>query len=91
MYSGSGQLDSSDGTKATAQSSSAPVSMEEYIIERVPLEKWNVAVSTPINIAQIARRMKNWEDVAPLLGLSHPQIEAIKKDYRKYEEQKLAV
>ena len=64
--------------------------MEEYV-ERIPHGKQNVAISTDVEIAEIAEKIKYWELIAPFLGLLAPQVEEIKKDHFKYEEQKLVV
>ena len=81
MCSGSGKIQSTEGTV------SAPMSLADYT-EGIPLDKM---VKTPIEIANIAEKIKKWERIAQQLGLSDPQVEAIKNDYRHYEEQKLAM
>ena len=73
-----------------AVSFSTAAAVEDFV-ERIPHEKRSVAVRTPSEIADIAEKIQNWELIAHLLGLSDPQVEAIKNDHRHYEEQKLAV
>ena len=88
VCSGSRGLQSTGGTASAAVvSSSAPMSLEEYV-ERIPLEKINTAIVTPTEIATIADKIQKWELIAHLLELSDPQVEAIKNDYRHYDEQK---
>ena len=66
--------------------------MGQEIVDRISRENLQtIAVRTPTEIANIAVKIQNWELLAHLLGLSDPQVEAIKKDHEHYEEQKLAV
>ena len=89
MCSGSRRLQGS--AAAAVVSSSAPMSVEEYV-ERISLEKRNIAIKTPSEIADIAGKIQSWELIAHLLGILYPQVEAIRNDHQgHYEEQKLAM
>lgn len=61
--------------------------MEEYV-EGIPLDKRNITVSSPDEIAIIAEKIQRWEPLASFLGLPEPKVEEIKKDYQHYDEQK---
>ena len=64
--------------------------MESYV-ERIPHDKLKVTLTSPVEVAIIAENIQRWEPLAPFLGLSDPQVESIKNDYRNHDEQKLAL
>lgn len=81
-------LETTDRGAGVEGTSPTPGSMEEYIA-RIPSDK--VVISTSIQIAAIAEKIKKWESIAPYLGLSDPRINEIKNDHQTYEEQKLVM
>ena len=83
-------LSCSGGAAASVLTPSAPLSMEEYA-ERIPHSKRNVAISTDVEIAQIAQKIRDWGLIAPYLKISDPQVQEIKNNHYNYEDQKLAV
>ena len=66
----------------TAMSSTAA-----SILGKVPREVLDSRVSDS-HLAQIARDLKRWEELAPLLGLSGAQEEEVRGTFRHYGDQK---
>ena len=66
----------------TAMSSTAA-----SILGKVPRERLDSRVSD-IHLAQIARDLKKWEGLVPLLGLTEAQEEEVRSTFRDYGDQK---
>ena len=57
------------------------------ILGKVPRERLDSRVSD-IHLAQIARDLKKWEGLVPLLGLTEAQEEEVRSTFRDYGDQK---
>ena len=64
--------------------------MAASILTKVPRERLDSKISD-IHLAQIARDLKEWEGLAPLLGLTEAQEEEVRSTFRDYGCQKREV